>query len=1424
MQELVRWASEDLWDAVHEGLDGYTGDLLMQSDEGDTVFILACCSSETRIVSTLLAHPQAPDVVNQPNKKGLTGFIFACTDGFDEVVALLLEYPLTDVNIADNDGNTGLMYASSKGQPKIVNMLLDHPRVDVNQVDKLGRTAFLRACKEGDIEIVDSFARNPNTNMNQSDNDGWTGFMLACSSGNKDMIELLLNHGRVDINAKNNLGMSGFLLVCRNGDFEMIRLLLEHPLLKVSQENNDGWTAADFISCKLHCATHDEDVINEVAENDKIVESIGRILRRGGSLKHQMMTVSCKGECKGTVMNLAQWAHDKRWVEIDAQLRQGYLGDINKTFRGKTLLEICCKSGKSDLVELILRNKNVDVDFLNNDRESALDIAVSRKRVQCVKLLLSAGATIDHDNKSVLEKLKEGPKVTETLVDEIRKRVLDEVRKRDQYPLHCLLEFRKYDKFRQVLKTHAISVDLTDHFGKTILMMAAEEGLVDIVRLILENGADIDFQQTERDIDGIQNKTALAFAAMAGHFAVVEVLLANLADMEIIYTRDANDQGLSGIIDEYSIDELIEDRMEEASPDTLGANLTKCRELLEKEKFYRASSTVYVEKLRSKLEAMADDAAFDEVLFRKAITTDPSLGRLFLNDCLHPDRHELGFSKIEAVYGTNQVHTSALYSILHLESDNVEYMYKAKKLLEHVVMQRVLDLKWEFFAQRMFIEQLLIYVVVIVSMTISVTMHELDDSDGFENEIKMWISTILFALLGLLIAQLLHPKTLWCCARFLHDGSLAFEPNFAVPNLSKNKSRAKWIMAAFVIFGTLALSVAVFFSPYLKFQSGQNNEGQSKDLYGLYKMVVNIVLWITTAYFLILEWKEFRGESGILCMTRQASSSIPVGKTSGDAPSTTWKYFESPVNCWQILTYILVLFVYVPYELNFIPMNADVVLCLGCTLTLMLWILSLQYFAVFRTGGYLIPMMSGILQDVWNFLALFSIFQLALTCSFYQLFHNKDNVTGYRTLLQSFTTTLFVLFGQYQDMWTKPDDDAWHKSIDDETPVDSTVRMFSMTLTLFQATMVTLLLLNVLLATMNRTVDRGLDNAKTESLWSYAQCILRMEVTLTTAQRDRLMYVDQNARPNFAQRHKTVWRRTTDSSVVEESAPLVVKPKRYDSSFRERAKVVGILNPAFEENIAKADLDICDEDMRVIQGLEETLKDWDLTLEQLKATTVGHHVGEIERIRTSIKHTNHFAKNPMFTEELSILTRSSRRILDIFTEAMKKRAPEAMDKPKRIQDIEKHVQHEMQDLKSQIAKLPVDEDAVMFYHIVHGVKLSDALARCDATIERRFSTVKGKFAREAMQEPTLGDLRTQLRDLHDSRTKAFMDKFTDQSVLMERLEVKVESAVQDHLLRVQQQMTVMKAEMDAQQAKIQSQMETIVRLLSQPTPANTTEL
>lgn len=80
-----------------------------------------------------------------------------------------------------------------------------------------------------------------------------------------------------------------------------------------------------------------------------------------------------------------------------------------------------------------------------------------------------------------------------------------------------------------------MDLSLTTMSGRTALMYAAESGMSDIVKLLIEHGADINAS------DRLMNLTALMYASMLGNEEVVDVLLSANADTQI---RSSDSGGL----------------------------------------------------------------------------------------------------------------------------------------------------------------------------------------------------------------------------------------------------------------------------------------------------------------------------------------------------------------------------------------------------------------------------------------------------------------------------------------------------------------------------------------------------------------------------------------------------------------------------------------------------------------------------------------------------------------------------------------------------------------------------------------------------------------------------------------------------------------------------------------------------------------
>jgi len=119
---------------------------------GRTPMMLACIIEEEFGHKMAKIFMKAGAFLNLRDNLGRTALSYACMNGREEIVRMIVREDVLDINEADNDGNTPLHHAGSSGNPKIVTMLVDcfmRFGLDVDTRNKLGYTALLLACKKG---------------------------------------------------------------------------------------------------------------------------------------------------------------------------------------------------------------------------------------------------------------------------------------------------------------------------------------------------------------------------------------------------------------------------------------------------------------------------------------------------------------------------------------------------------------------------------------------------------------------------------------------------------------------------------------------------------------------------------------------------------------------------------------------------------------------------------------------------------------------------------------------------------------------------------------------------------------------------------------------------------------------------------------------------------------------------------------------------------------------------------------------------------------------------------------------------------------------------------------------------------------------------------------------------------------------------
>ena len=173
-------------------------------------------------------------------------------------------------------------------------------------------------------------------------------------------------------------------------------------------------------------------------------------------------------------------------IGILAMLFLGSLANVQATSEEAQELIDAVRRGDIEIVKLLIK-EGADVNARDKYGGTALMAAANNGHTEIAKILIGRGAkvdAVDHSHRTALLFAATGP------FPETVKLLLDN-------------------------KSNPNVVDNGEHFSP--LMHAAAEGNLDIVKILLEYGADPDL----KDVDG---DTAESFAGQKGHTTVVDYL------------------------------------------------------------------------------------------------------------------------------------------------------------------------------------------------------------------------------------------------------------------------------------------------------------------------------------------------------------------------------------------------------------------------------------------------------------------------------------------------------------------------------------------------------------------------------------------------------------------------------------------------------------------------------------------------------------------------------------------------------------------------------------------------------------------------------------------------------------------------------------------------------------------------------------
>ncbi|KAK2153575.1 hypothetical protein LSH36_292g03022 [Paralvinella palmiformis] len=425
--------------------------------------------------------------VNALTNMDRTPLHVASASGHSDVVDFLLNKG-ADPNGKDQDGRTPLHDAQIANNPEISYALVGRG-ADVNATDRTGcspihfwilnrRTAD-KGCRQqhpGPFPALSTLV-NSGADVNLGDRNGDTGLHLAVDTDNLRLIEFLLNQS-TDVNLVNNLGRTA--LFCAKSP-DVARLLIQvgsAANLCDSSRNNILHVYAgsdDVTAAVLEAAIENGAEID--AQNGEGQTPLHRACAAGSREKIELLLRS--GARSDILDRRNQSVLHVTLVRCEESLALWLLNrnDVNININnpdndGNTLLHLAARFGNIEVVNF-LTSRDVPVSVRNKSDQTAATLAAQGRHLDCLRLLLQRGGCIDPELGAavLLSYVKVGDiHMVEVLLDQVSCNVV-----KDEYgrtALHVALERESLDMSR-ILLDHGADVNILDNNDRCPLHVAS---------------------------------------------------------------------------------------------------------------------------------------------------------------------------------------------------------------------------------------------------------------------------------------------------------------------------------------------------------------------------------------------------------------------------------------------------------------------------------------------------------------------------------------------------------------------------------------------------------------------------------------------------------------------------------------------------------------------------------------------------------------------------------------------------------------------------------------------------------------------------------------------------------------------------------------------------------------------------------------
>lgn len=362
-----------------------------------------------------------------------------------------------ELNCIFKNGETPLMFACNTKNYKLVQAMLLN-EADPNMKDAEGRTPLMESSRRNCIEISTALLSH-GANPDIKDPNRNSALIIATNAGHSKMVDLLISNG-ADVNITDNMNQTPIINASKYGYLTIIQNLISKGG-DVNFMDILGNTALTYSFFKNHTR-----VFHLLLKNGA---DINRRDRLGSTILHY----ACKSYTSAHVNKLLRCGADP------------HIKDVG----GTTCLMKACERGDLEMVKSLL--KYIDINALDTQHNSALFYSVVGKNPDVTEYLIQNGASIDAINKEGCTALIVATLHQSNVIDVLLKNGANtyiEHSATSYNPLILASKNNFIDLTKKLLKY--TDVNFQNSKGYTALIYAAKTGMIETVKLLIENGAD----------------------------------------------------------------------------------------------------------------------------------------------------------------------------------------------------------------------------------------------------------------------------------------------------------------------------------------------------------------------------------------------------------------------------------------------------------------------------------------------------------------------------------------------------------------------------------------------------------------------------------------------------------------------------------------------------------------------------------------------------------------------------------------------------------------------------------------------------------------------------------------------------------------------------------------------------------------------